>query len=84
MLIAGTFFHIGEKSKKKRSRFHSNHRRPVFVGDTLYVQTEVLECRESRSKNDRGIIYVETIAYNQLSEEVLKFRRNVLIMKRGE
>ncbi len=57
------------------------HLGPVFVNDTLYARTKVLEKRESRSKNDRGIIYVETIASNQRGEDVLSFRRHVLIKK---
>lgn len=58
------------------------HNGPVFIGDTLYAETEVLAVRESKSKNDRGIIYVETKAYNQNKVLVLTFRRNVLIPKR--
>ncbi len=59
------------------------HIRPVFVGDTLYAETKILKCRESESKNDRGIIYVETKAFNQREELVLRFRRYVLVLKRG-
>ncbi len=57
------------------------HLGPVFVNDTLYARTRVLDKRESRSKTDRGIIYVETVATNQRGEEVLSFRRHVLIKK---
>ncbi len=60
-----------------------NHLAPVFLGDTIYVRTKVLDKRESKSKNDRGIIYVESIAYNQKGEDVLSFRRHVLIKKRN-
>ncbi|MDY0150879.1 MAG: MaoC family dehydratase [Candidatus Cloacimonas sp.] len=60
------------------------HLAPVFINDTLYVETEILAARESKSKPDRGIVYVETIAYNQNREAVLKFRRHVLIAKRGK
>lgn len=59
------------------------HLAPVFVGDTLYVRTKVLDKRESQSKPDRGIIYVETIASNQNGQDVLSFRRHVLIKKRN-
>ena len=59
------------------------HLAPVFVGDTLYVRTKVLDKRESQSKPDRGIIYVETIASNQNEQDVLSFRRHVLIKKRS-
>ncbi|MDD3686959.1 MAG: MaoC family dehydratase [Bacteroidales bacterium] len=60
-----------------------DHVAPVFVNDTIYVKTTVLECKESKTKPDRGIVYVESIAYNQRNETVLKFRRKVLIKKRG-
>ena len=59
------------------------HLAPVFINDTLYAESEILEVRESKSKPDRGIIYVETIAYNQNKVPVLKFRRKVLIPKRS-
>jgi len=59
------------------------HLAPVFIGDTIYVKTTVLDKRESRSKNDRGIVYVESIAYNQNNEKVLSFRRKVLIKRGG-
>lgn len=57
------------------------HLNPVFVGDTLYAKTIVISKRESKSKNDRGVVYVETIGYNQKGENVLSFRRNVLVKK---
>lgn len=57
------------------------HLNPVFVNDTIYVRTKVLEKLESKSKNDRGIVYVESIAYNQLGQDVLSFRRHVLVKK---
>ena len=40
------------------------HDRPVFIGDTIYAETEILDKRESKSKPDRGIVYVETKACN--------------------
>ncbi len=57
------------------------HLNPVFINDTLYVRTKVLDKRESKTKLDRGIVYVETIASNQNGVDVLSFRRNVLIKK---
>jgi len=41
------------------------HLGPVFLNDTLYAQTEILEARPSDSESDRGIIYVETTACYQ-------------------
>ena len=57
------------------------HLRPVFVNDTIYARTRILSKRESQSKPDRGIVYVETIGYNQRGEDVISFRRNVLVKK---
>ncbi len=58
------------------------HIRPVFIGDTIHAETEILKVRQSKSKSDRGIVYVETRAFNQREEVVLKFRRHVLIRRR--
>ena len=58
------------------------HDGPVFIGDTIYAETEILETHESRSKSDRGIIYVETKAFNQNGEKVLTFRRHALILRK--
>lgn len=59
------------------------HLAPVFLNDTIYVRTVVLDKRESKSKPDRGIVYVESIAYNQNGQDVLSFRRHVLIKKKS-
>jgi acyl dehydratase len=59
------------------------HLAPVFVGDTLYAFSEVLDVRESRSKNDRGVVYIETRVKNHDEEEVLSFRRHVLVPKKN-
>ena len=59
------------------------HTGPTFHGDTIYAETKVLEKRPSSSKPDRGVVTVETRAYNQRGEEVLYFRRSVLIPRRG-
>ncbi len=58
------------------------HLAPTFIGDTIYARTRIISKRESKSKRDRGIIYVETIGYNQRGEDVISFRRNVLVKKR--
>lgn len=59
------------------------HLNPVFINDTIYVRTKILSKRESATKNDRGIIYVESIAYNQNGIDVLSFKRNVLVKKKN-
>jgi len=57
------------------------HIAPVFIGDTIYAETEVLDIRQSRTKSDRGIIYVATKVINQHDEIVLTFRRHVLVKR---
>ena len=57
--------------------------RPIFPGDSLYAESEVLERRESASKPDRGIVAIETRAYNQNKERILVLRRTYLVPKRG-
>ena len=59
------------------------HLAPVFINDTLYAKTKVLACIPSKSKNDRGIVYVETTAFNERGQEVLSFKRKVLVKRRS-
>ncbi|MFC3770880.1 MaoC family dehydratase [Paenibacillus sp. GCM10012303] len=58
------------------------HLLPTFHGDTLYARTEILGKSESKSKEDRGVVYVETIISNQRNEDVLRFRRKLMVPKR--
>lgn len=55
------------------------HLAPVFVGDTLYAQSRILDKRLSVSKPDRGVVYVETTGFNQKNMAVISFRRHVLV-----
>ncbi len=59
------------------------HPAPVFHGDTIYAETEVLEIVPSKSKSDRGIVKVRTIAYNQDGQIVCEFVRKVMIPTRS-
>jgi acyl dehydratase len=59
------------------------HKNPMFHGDTLYGETRVLEKVESRSKDDRGIVTVESKGFNQHGQEVCYFRRRVMVWKRA-
>ena len=57
------------------------HVAPTFHGDTLYGETRVLDKWESTSKDDRGVVHVETIGYNQDGTVVCIFRRKVMVPK---
>jgi len=56
---------------------------PVFEGDTLYSQSEVLSCRESRSRPEVGVVEVKTTGFNQDGTVVITFRRTLLVYKRA-
>jgi itaconyl-CoA hydratase len=58
------------------------HIAPTFNGDTLYAETTVLEVTPSKTKSDRGVVYVETRGVNQNGDIVLTLRRRVLVARR--
>jgi acyl dehydratase len=58
------------------------HKHPTFHGDTIYAETRVLEATPSKSRDDRGIVTVETKGFNQHGQEVCYFRRKVMVWKR--
>ncbi len=57
---------------------------PVFAGDTLYAESEVLAKRESKSRPGQGIVSIRTLGKNQRGETVCSFRRDMLIPARGQ
>ncbi|WP_378951953.1 MaoC family dehydratase [Mesorhizobium sp. ANAO-SY3R2] len=56
---------------------------PVFHGDTIRVETEIMSVRGSKSKADRGIVEFEHRAYNQHGVLVAKCRRQAMMMKKA-
>lgn len=58
------------------------HPHPVFEGDTIYAETEVLERRLSRSQPDRGIVRLLHRGYNQHRELVVEIERTVMFLCR--
>lgn len=59
------------------------HHAPVYHGDTLFVESEVVEKRESESRDHVGIVTTELRAYNQRDELVLSLERTPMVLKRG-
>ena len=55
---------------------------PVFEGDTIYSSSEVLEKRESRSRQNVGIVKVKTTGFNQEGEVVITFNRTIMVYKK--
>lgn len=56
---------------------------PVFEGDTIYSRSEVLEKRDSKSRDNIGIVTVRTTGFNQRGEEVITYRRTVMVYRKG-
>lgn len=59
------------------------HHAPVFHGDTLFAESEVIEKRESNSREHVGIVTTELRAYNQRDELVLSLERTPMVLKRA-
>lgn len=56
---------------------------PVFAGDTIYAESEVLEARPSKSRPTNGVVRVRTRGFNQRGETVIEYERTVLVYRRG-
>jgi acyl dehydratase len=57
---------------------------PLFNGDTLYAQSEVLSMRLSQSRPNMGIIQVKTTGFNQHGQVVIEFKRAIMVYRRGQ
>jgi len=58
--------------------------KPVFIGDTLRVESEVIDARESGSRPNAGIVELQHRAFNQRNEVVCVLKRAALMLKRAE
>jgi acyl dehydratase len=56
---------------------------PVFEGDTIYSRSQVLEVRRSTSRPEVGVVQVRTSGFNQDGTEVIRFRRTLLVYRKG-
>ena len=58
--------------------------RPLFCGDTIHIQTEVLELRDSKSRPDNGIVIFAHRAFNQNNELVAECKRSALMLRKPQ
>ena len=56
---------------------------PVFAGDTIYAESQVLQKRESKSRPQQGIVTVKTIGKKDDGTQFMSFERSILVPKRG-
>ncbi len=59
------------------------HLNPTFINDTIYSRTKILDIIPSKSKSDRGVLYVETIGSNQDKIDIISFKRKILIKRKS-
>jgi acyl dehydratase len=59
------------------------HHEPVYHGDTIFAESEVVDKRESDSRDHVGIVTTELRAYNQRDEKVLSLERTPMVLKRS-
>ena len=57
---------------------------PLFEGETVYSQSEVLEKRDSKSRPNVGIVTFKTTGYTQDGKVVIEFKRIVMVYRRGQ
>jgi itaconyl-CoA hydratase len=57
--------------------------RPVYVGDTIWAESEILDVRESRSNPSVGIVAMRCRGLNQRGEVVIEFRRTFMAYRRA-
>ena len=81
LVVGLTVLDISGKAIANLAYESINHLYPVFINDTLKAKTKILDKQNSKSNLNRGIVYLETVAYNQDDIAVLSFRRKVLIPK---
>ena len=79
LVVGLTVMDISGKAIANLDYENIRHLAPTFIGDTLYAKTRIIDKRLSKKSNDRGIVYVETIGYNQDGTEIISFRRHVLV-----
>lgn len=83
LLIGMSVSDVSQKTIANLGMDEIRFKHPVFAGDTLYAESEVLEVRPSQSRPGQGIVTVRTVGLNQRDEVVCTFRRSALIPARG-
>jgi acyl dehydratase len=59
------------------------HPNPVFHGDTIYAESEILEMRESKSRPNAGIVRIKCTGRNQDGTLVVEFERTAMFLKKS-
>jgi acyl dehydratase len=80
IVIGLTQADIGGRALETLAYSHIRHERPVFHGDTIYVESNILGKRDL--PDGRGAVRIRTLARNQRQETVLTMEREIVILKK--
>ena len=83
ILVGMSVTDVSQKAVANMGWREINMTAPVFAGDTLYGESEVLNKRESKSRNNAGLVTVRTLGKNQEGIFVCNFERTILVAKCG-
>jgi len=83
VLVGMSVSDVSQKAIANLAWTDINMTHPVFAGDTLYAESEVLAKRESRSRPGAGLVTVRTSGRNQHRDTVCTFERTILVARRG-
>ncbi len=83
LMVGMSVSDVSQKAKANLGWREIRMTAPVFCGDTLYAESEVLEKRESKSRPGDGIVTIRTTGKNQDGVVVCAFERTMLVPKRG-
>ncbi|RYF84142.1 MAG: MaoC family dehydratase [Comamonadaceae bacterium] len=83
LMVGMSVTDVSQKAIANLGWSHIKMTHPLFAGDTLYAESQVLDKRESGSRPNAGIVSVSTTGLNQDGKVVCTFERTMLIAKRG-
>lgn len=83
LVLGMTVSDISQKSIANLGWKEINLTAPVFIGDTVYAESAVLEVRESKSRPNQGIVTVRTLGKKADGTQFMDFIRSALVPKRG-
>lgn len=79
LVVGMTVKEISGKAIANLNYEEINHINPVFIGDTIYVKSQIIDKKISKSSNKKGKVRIFTKAFNQNNKEVISFYRNILV-----
>ena len=83
LVVGLTVSDISGKAIANLSYDKISHIEPVFIGDTIYARSKIINKEDSKSKKFLGKIEIKSIGSNQNKKDVISFTRKIIIKKKG-